>query len=161
MVSMKSALTFLALASSILASPIAAEQGTPDLVTRADIGDKSSAVGAIGDVVNKAVQLVQGMIDKDIERRQAFTQKVAKDVADQFPGHSVIVCNVGYSLSGAGEQLVYSTSYNAKVGSDVTFDVIVFKSPKVFDRQGDGGFENWAFYVDSSCNENGGHVECL
>lgn len=33
----------------------------------ADIGDKSSAVGAIGDVVNKVVQLIQGMIDDDIK----------------------------------------------------------------------------------------------
>ncbi|KAF4308830.1 hypothetical protein GTA08_BOTSDO11860 [Botryosphaeria dothidea] len=165
MVRLSSALAFLAMGTSILANPIAAKpgnfEGSPDLVTRADIGDKSSAVGAIGDVVNKVVKLVQGMIDKDIERRQAFTQKVAREVADKFPGQSVIVCNVGYSLTGSGDQLVYSTSYNAKVGSDVTFDVIVFKSPKTFDRQGDGGYENWAFYVDSSCTENGGHVECL
>ncbi|KAF9701448.1 hypothetical protein EKO04_000864 [Ascochyta lentis] len=158
MVKITSALSLLTMAASVMANPIAVEQ---NLVARADIGDKSSAVAAIGDVVNKVVQLVQGMVNKDLERRRTFTQTTAKDVAAQFPGHSVIVCNVGYSLTGSGEQLVYSTSYNAKVGSDVTFDVIVFKSPKTFDRQGNGGYENWAFYVDGSCNENGGHVECL
>ncbi|RYN17924.1 hypothetical protein AA0115_g11564 [Alternaria tenuissima] len=158
MVRITSALAFLAMGTSIMANPVASEQ---NLVARADLGDKTSAAGAIADVVDKVVQLVQGMIDDDLARRRTFTQNTAKDVAAQFPGHSVIVCNVGYSLSGSGDQLVYSTSYNAKVGSDVTFDVIVFKSPKTFDRRGDGGYENWAFYVDASCNENGGHVECL
>ncbi|RYN70872.1 hypothetical protein AA0117_g10088 [Alternaria alternata] len=158
MVRITSAFAFLAMGTSIMANPVASEQ---NLVARADLGDKTSAAGAVADVVNKVVQLVQGMIDDDLARRRTFTQNTAKDVAAQFPGHSVIVCNVGYSLSGSGDQLVYSTSYNAKVGSDVTFDVIVFKSPKIFDRRGDGGYENWAFYVDASCNENGGHVECL
>ena len=59
-----------------------------------------------------------------------------------------------------------------------SFDVVVFKAPKTFDRNGDGGYENvsftivdiegallinvvqWAWNVPSSCTENGGHIEC-
>lgn len=90
MVCFKTITGVLACASSITASPVVAERisgGAADvalvprydspspvskspLLTRrdsADIGDKSSAVGAIGDVVNKVVQLVQGMIDDDIK----------------------------------------------------------------------------------------------
>ncbi|KAF2085435.1 hypothetical protein K490DRAFT_58822 [Saccharata proteae CBS 121410] len=160
MVRFTSIIAFLAMGTSILASPIAVEQTTSDLVARADINNKGSAVNAIGTIVNQTVTLVQQMVDEDIERRKEFTQKVSADVTAEFPGQSVIVCNVGYSLTGDGDQLVYSTSYNAKVGSDVTFDVIVFKSPKDFVRNGDGGFQNWAYNVDASCNEDGGHISC-
>ncbi|KAF2086393.1 hypothetical protein K490DRAFT_66582 [Saccharata proteae CBS 121410] len=166
MVRFTSIIAFLAMGTSILASPIAAEDGnviastTSDLVPRADIGDRASAVEAIAGVVDKAVKLVQQMVDKDIQRRQAFTQRVVADVSAQFPGQSVVVCNVGYSLTGSGQQLVYSTSYNAKIGSDVTFDVIVFKSPKDFVRHGDGGYQNWAYMIQSNCGASGAHIWC-
>ncbi|KNG52736.1 ectomycorrhiza-regulated small secreted protein [Stemphylium lycopersici] len=164
MVRIASALSFLAMGASIMAGPVVVDSAASEqnMVARADIGDKSSAVGAIADIVVKVINLVEG-IKGDIEKRKAFTQNTAKDVAAKFPGQNVIVCNVGYSLSGAGDQLVYSTSYDAKIGADVTmvsFDVIVFKDPKTFDRQGDGGFQNWAYYLVSGCNVDGGHIEC-
>ena len=57
----------------------------------------------------------------ELQRRQAFTQKVAAETAAKFPGQGVVVCNVGYKLSGPGDYVVYDTKYNAKIGSDVTY----------------------------------------
>lgn len=100
--------------------------------------------------MNKVVQLVQGLVDADIARRQRFTQETVSAVWTQFgaSGKSVVMSNVGYSLSCTPDVL-YSTSYNAKVGSNVSFDVLVFGAGCAFTLKGDGGFEN----VSSFCGE--------
>ncbi|KNG44613.1 hypothetical protein TW65_08538 [Stemphylium lycopersici] len=138
MVRITSVLAFLAMGASTMASP------TPDqnLVARADIGDKASAGAAVADVVGKVYHLVQDMIDDDIKRRQFFTQKVVQDVHAEFPNYNIVVCNVGYKLGGSGDSLIHKTSYKAKIGSNVSFDVIIFKGPNTFRRWGDGGYEN-------------------
>jgi len=77
-----------------------------------------------------------------LQRRKAFTQQVAREVHTRLPGYNVVVCNVGYSLTGSGFQRVSGTSFKAKFGANVSFDVIIFNSPKTFVRRGDGGFQN-------------------
>jgi hypothetical protein len=49
--------------------------------------------------------------------------------------------NVGYSLTCAPEVLE-KTSYKAKVGSNVSFDVLIFGAGCTFTLNGDGGFQN-------------------
>ncbi|KAG4412714.1 hypothetical protein IFR04_014145 [Cadophora malorum] len=124
-----------------------------------DVGGKADAAGAVADVVNKVVQLVQGLVDDDIKRRQRFTQETVASVSAQFPGQSVIMSNVGYTLSCTPEVLS-STSYNAKVGSNVSFDVLVFGSGCTFSLEGDGGFENWAYIIQSACKADGKTITC-
>lgn len=51
------------------------------------------------------------------QRRQAFTQNTAARTQAALGGN-VVVSNVGYTLDSADKQ-VFSTEYNAKVGSDV------------------------------------------
>ncbi|PVH78488.1 hypothetical protein DL98DRAFT_573091 [Cadophora sp. DSE1049] len=124
-----------------------------------DVGGKADAAGAVADVVNKVVQLVQGLIDGDIKRRQRFTQETVGAVSAQFPGKTVVMSNVGYTLSCTPDVLS-STSYNAKVGSNVSFDVLVFGTGCTFNLEGDGGFENWAYIRQSSCTANGKTITC-
>lgn len=52
--------------------------------------------------------------------------------------------NVGYSIS-CTPTVVQGTSYKAKVGSNVSFDVLIFGSGCTFTLEGDGGFENVSF----------------
>lgn len=49
--------------------------------------------------------------------------------------------NVGYTLTGTPDVL-QKTSYKAKVGSNVSYDVLVFGTGHTFTLNGDGGFEN-------------------
>lgn len=58
------------------------------------------------------------MVDGDIKKRQSFTQNTAARSRAET-GLNVVVSNVGYKLDAANKTVV-STSYNAKVGSDVT-----------------------------------------
>ncbi|KAH8666043.1 hypothetical protein BGZ60DRAFT_61017 [Tricladium varicosporioides] len=98
-------------------------------------------------VLDKVGSLIQGMIDSDIKRRIQLTQQVVGTLAIEFPGKNIILSNVGYTFTGtplAKSNIVY----NAKVGSDVTFDVIVFNSG-TFTFQGDGGFQN----VSATCTD--------
>jgi NADH dehydrogenase FAD-containing subunit len=80
------------------------------------------------------------------QRRQRFTQETVSAVSIQFPGKTVVMSNVGYSLSCTPD-VKSSTSYNAKVGSNVSYDVLVFGSGCTFVLKGDGGFENVSYYI--------------
>ncbi|KAK0102198.1 hypothetical protein ONS95_001007 [Cadophora gregata] len=124
-----------------------------------DVGGKVDAAGAVADVVNKVVQLVQGLVDDDIKRRQRFTQETVASVINQFPTKNVVMSNVGYSISCTPD-VVSSTSYKAKVGSNVSYDVLVFGSGCTFELQGDGGFENWAYIRQASCTGTGKSFTC-
>lgn len=86
--------------------------------TDSDVGGKADAASAVAGVVNQVVQLIQGMVDDDIKRRQAFTQNTAARTQAALGGN-VIVSNVGYALDSTNSK-TFSTSYNAKIGSDVT-----------------------------------------
>ncbi|KAG9230518.1 hypothetical protein BJ875DRAFT_444941 [Amylocarpus encephaloides] len=125
-----------------------------------DVGGKADAAGAVANVINKAVQLVQGMVDNDIKRRQAFTQETVAAVSAAFSGQPVITSNVGYSITGTAPVTVQETSYNAKVGSNVSFDVIILSSGSFFTLEGDGGFENWAYIIPSTCSRSGKTITC-
>ncbi|KAH6682631.1 hypothetical protein B0J14DRAFT_672993 [Halenospora varia] len=124
-----------------------------------DIGGKADAAGAVADVINKVVQLVQGLVDADIKRRQRFTQETVSAVSVQFPGMSVVMSNVGYTITGT-PLTVQKTSYKAKVGSNVSYDVLVFGAGSTFTLNGDGGFENWAYVTRSPCKANGKTITC-
>ncbi|KAH7317874.1 hypothetical protein BKA65DRAFT_557282 [Rhexocercosporidium sp. MPI-PUGE-AT-0058] len=122
-------------------------------------GGKADAAGAIADVIDKVVDLIQKLVDGDLERRRRFTQETVSSVSGQFPGKTVVMSNVGYTLSCTPDALS-STSYKAKVGSNVSYDVLVFGAGCTFDLQGDGGFENWAFIKQAACTANGKVITC-
>ncbi|RDW74942.1 hypothetical protein BP6252_06084 [Coleophoma cylindrospora] len=124
-----------------------------------DVGGKADAAGAVADVLNKVVALVQGLIDGDTVRRQRFTQETVAAVKSQFPGKAVVMCNVGYTTTGTID-VVQKTSYKAKVGSNVSFDVLVFGKGVTFTRNGDGGFQNWAYNLIAGCTANGANLVC-
>lgn len=52
-----------------------------------------------------------------------------------------MMSNVGYTFTGTVD-VKQTTSYKAKVGSNVSYDVLVFGAGGTFTLQGDGGFEN-------------------
>ncbi len=139
-----------------------------------DVGGKADAAGAVAEVIGKVVDLIQGLIDGDtavsfpsewlmiscwenLQRRQRFTQETVSAVSVQFPGRSVVMSNVGYSLTCTPE-VIQHTSYKAKVGSNVrwvviqiyfdldwwkdSYDVLIFGSGCTFTLKGDGGFQN-------------------
>lgn len=58
-----------------------------------------------------------------------------------FPGKNIVMANVGYGFTGK-TITVQRAIYDAKVGSDVTFDVLVFDAGNTFTLKGDGGFQN-------------------
>ncbi|KAH8774978.1 hypothetical protein F5882DRAFT_464666 [Hyaloscypha sp. PMI_1271] len=124
-----------------------------------DIGGKADAVGAVADVISKVVDLIQGLIDGDTVRRQRFTQETVSAVSVEFPGRSVVMSNVGYSLTCTPE-VIQHTSYKAKVGSNVSYDVLIFGSGCTFTLKGDGGFQNWAYILKSGCTANGKILTC-
>ncbi|KAK0111666.1 hypothetical protein ONS95_002011 [Cadophora gregata] len=124
-----------------------------------DIGGSADAVGAVAEVVQKVVRLIQGLVDGDIKRRQRFTQETVTAVYKKFPTKTVVMSNVGYSLS-CQPTVVQRTSYKAKVGSNVSYDVLVFGKGCTFTLKGDGGFENWAYIRQSSCRANGKTITC-
>ncbi|XP_014558636.1 hypothetical protein COCVIDRAFT_24839 [Bipolaris victoriae FI3] len=174
MVQIASLFTLLAVGSSVFATPMvnidtmSVEQGlalraTNDLpnVARSPAGGAAAAVIApvVIDIATRVVKMIDSIRD-DIERRKQFTQRVVADVHARYPGFNVVVCNVGYKLEGSGYQNVVSTKYHAAVGTDVTFDVVLFSSPKTFTRQGDGGFQNWAYLVGKQCHTDGGFIDC-
>ncbi|KZL82340.1 hypothetical protein CI238_12173, partial [Colletotrichum incanum] len=117
-------------------------------------GNSGELASAILTIVSQVNNLIPGLIQGDLANRRVFTQRVAAAVSQQNPGLSVVVCNVGYSVTGNPAQSVTSVSYNAKVGSNVSFDVVVFRKGSTFTRRGDGGFENWA-YIVPGCQANG------
>lgn len=99
-------------------------------------------------LVSAAITSVKDAQKADIASRQKFTQEVAASVYAQFGNKAVVVCNVGYSMTPAAES-VTSTNYGAKLGSDVTFDVVVFTTG-TFVRKGNGGYENWAYQMPAA-----------
>lgn len=119
------------------------EYATTTVSLDATVGDGADVADAVGTVITKVVDYVQGLIDGDIARRQKFTQRVVAEVRAQFPGYNVVMSNVGYSFTGTTISKS-STSYNAKVGSNVSYDVLTFTSG-TFTLEGDGGFENVSF----------------
>ncbi|KAJ6201660.1 hypothetical protein J3E72DRAFT_370626 [Bipolaris maydis] len=174
MVQIASLFTLLAVGTSVFATPmvnvdtISVEQGLAlrapselHNVARSPAG--GAAVAAIApviiDIATRVVEMIDNIRD-DVERRKQFTQRVVSDVHARYPGFNVVVCNVGYKLEGPGYQNVVSTKYRAAVGADVTYDVVLFSSPKTFTRQGDGGFQNWAYLVGKQCRTNGGFIDC-
>lgn len=121
---------------------------------------KADAASTVLGVINQAVQLVQGLIDKDIavslwkfpnlhlkswhyfsQRRQRFTQETVSALAAAFPTATIVMSNVGYDLVGT-PIVKQETSYKAKVGSNVSYDVLVIGAGQSFTLKGDGGFEN-------------------
>ncbi|EUC41348.1 hypothetical protein COCMIDRAFT_8915 [Bipolaris oryzae ATCC 44560] len=175
MVQITSLFTLFAMGASVFAIPmvnvdtISVEQGlalhatNDNVVNVARSPAAGAAVAAIApvviDIATRVVQMIDSIRD-DIERRKQFTQRVVSEVHARYPGFNVVVCNVGYKLEGSGYQNVVSTKYRAAVGADVTFDVVLFSSPKTFTRQGDGGFQNWAYLVGKQCRTNGGFIDC-
>ncbi|USP81367.1 cytochrome P450 [Curvularia clavata] len=187
MVRISSLFAFLSMGTSVLATaavvandvapgweaspPVVAEGGS-DLVLRAvedgrvpgsiietSLAEKAGIAGAINGIVEKILVLIE-KIENDIERRKQFTQDVVRNTHAQFPGFNIVVCNVGYSLAGPGFSSVTSVTYKAQIGTPVTFDVVLFSSPKTFVRRGDGGFQNWAYMIGSHCTANGGTLNC-
>ncbi|KAH8897718.1 hypothetical protein GQ53DRAFT_817996 [Thozetella sp. PMI_491] len=130
------------------------------------VGGGADIAGAVADIIGKVTNLIQGLIDDDTKRRQAFTQNTVARVR-QATGQNVVMSNVGYNFQGTFTSRT-STKYKAKVGSDVSFDVITFKSG-TFDLKGDGGFQNasfsslyWAYIVDGTCTADAKakHISC-
>ncbi|KAG7142346.1 hypothetical protein HYQ46_007646 [Verticillium longisporum] len=91
--------------------------------------------------------------------RRKFTQDVAARTAAAFPGRGVVVCNVGFKTTGTVVQQT-TVRYNAKLGTTVTFEVVVLGAGASFTRQGDGGFENWAYSIPGSCRVNRETISC-
>ncbi|KAL2065296.1 hypothetical protein VTL71DRAFT_2965 [Oculimacula yallundae] len=125
----------------------------------APVRGSADAAGTIGDIVIKVTDFVQKLVDKDLERRRRFTQETTASVAAAFPGQGVIMSNVGYDLS-CTPPVLYSTKYKAKVGRDVSYDVLIVEKGCTFTLKGDGGFENWAFVPAGTCKGNGKTVTC-
>ncbi|KAF6824763.1 hypothetical protein CMUS01_10095 [Colletotrichum musicola] len=121
------------------------------------LGSKADAASAVADVLSKVVKLVQGLVDDDFWRRQAFTQNTVAQVR-QRTKNNVIMSKVGYDFKGTFIDRT-STKYKVKVSADVSFDVIQFKTGS-FTLKGDGGFQNWAYVVDGTCTTNGRNVDC-
>jgi hypothetical protein len=94
----------------------------------------------LGVVINTA-RIVNALKTGDKERRQAFTQRLARDAFAIANGNAVIVCNTFFETTGS--VLSRSTQrYDAALGADVTFEVVVLGRGGTFNRIGDGGFEN-------------------
>ncbi|KAM0282980.1 hypothetical protein ACHAQH_002791 [Verticillium albo-atrum] len=119
----------------------------------------ASATRAVLGIASKINLLIEQTIEKDLEGRRKFTQEVARDTAAAFPGHGVVVCNMGFGTTGtiAHQQTV---RYNAKLGTTVTFEVVVLAPGATFTLRGDGGFENWAWSIPNTCTHKGGHIAC-
>lgn len=98
------------------------------------------AQSLLGIVVNTG-RIVNALRLGDIAARQQFTQRVAREAFGRSGGRAVIVCNVGFATTGN----IFSRTtqrYDANLGADVTFEVVVLERGASFTRQGDGGFEN-------------------
>ncbi|KAG7127996.1 hypothetical protein HYQ45_012197 [Verticillium longisporum] len=137
--------------------------------------NKGSAATAILGIAEKINLLIQQTIDKDLEvcllsiylphllipswGRRKFTQDVAARTAAAFPGRGVVVCNVGFKTTGTVVQQT-TVRYDAKLGTTVTFEVVVLGAGASFTRQGDGGFENWAYSIPGSCRANRQTISC-
>ncbi|KAL9949697.1 hypothetical protein D7B24_006773 [Verticillium nonalfalfae] len=121
--------------------------------------NKGSAATAILGIAEKINLLIQQTIDKDLEGRRKFTQDVAARTAAAFPGRGVVVCNVGFKTTGTVVQQT-TVRYDAKLGTTVTFEVVVLGAGASFTRQGDGGFENWAYSIPGSCRINRETISC-
>ena len=111
-------------------------------------------------IIDKVTAIVQNMIDGDTTRRQSFTQQVVGSAAIQFPNKKIVMSNVGYSFEGT-TITTQRAVYDAKVGSNVDFDVFVFDKA-TFTLKGDGGFQNWC-YQAPGCTVSGGGaiIQCL
>ncbi|KAF3359865.1 hypothetical protein VdG1_05074 [Verticillium dahliae VDG1] len=140
------AAAFLAFASVGMTSPVPI---TGDI----SVGDTNPLIAAR--IAEKINLLIQQTIDKDLE----FTQDVAARTAAAFPGRGVVVCNVGFKTTGTVVQQT-TVRYDAKLGTTVTFEVVVLGAGASFTRQGDGGFENWAYSIPGSCRANRQTISC-
>lgn len=94
------------------------------------------------------------MIDSDVNRRIYYTQQVVGSAVIQFPGKNIVMANVGYEFTGT-PITIQRAVYDAKVGSNVDFDVLIFETG-TFTLEGDGGFQNWAYNIADSCTVSGG-----
>ena len=99
--------------------------------------DLADAILTIASQVN---HLIQGMVNDDIRRRQRFTQEVVARLRQQWPMHSVVISNVGYTFSGTKVHTI-NTLCKTKIGKDVTYSVILWDHGS-FQLRGDGGFQN-------------------
>ncbi|KAH9204222.1 hypothetical protein DL95DRAFT_418426 [Leptodontidium sp. 2 PMI_412] len=92
-------------------------------------------------------------------KRERLTQETVARLITEFPDDKIVVCNVGFDFS-AGTILEQGTiSFNAKIGANVSFEVLRFRTGK-FVRRGDGGFANWAYSVFTDCIVDGATLDC-
>lgn len=68
-----------------------------------------------------------------------FTQQTVAQV-QQATGKNVVMSNVDYTFSGT-PITKSSIKYKAKIGADVSYDVLTFNNG-TFSLHGDGGFQN-------------------
>ncbi|KAL5330755.1 hypothetical protein ACEPPN_000276 [Leptodophora sp. 'Broadleaf-Isolate-01'] len=94
-----------------------------------------------------------------VEKRERLTQETVARLVTEFPDDNIVVCNVGFDFSDGTILEQGTISFNAKIGANVSFEVLRFRTGK-FVRRGDGGFANWAYSVFTDCIVEGATLDC-
>jgi len=130
----------------------------PVLEARQSPEEVVEIINGIIEIATKVDNIVQGIINADIKRRQQFTQQTVAGLRQRFPSTNFVMSNVGYSFTGK-EITKKQVFYHNHIGAKVSYDVIAFKHG-TFQLQGDGGFQNWAAIYDSTCKHHDKFIQC-
>ncbi|KAJ3511734.1 hypothetical protein NMY22_g15557 [Coprinellus aureogranulatus] len=109
--------------------------------------------------VLELVSTIVGQVNDDNEGRSEFTQKVVSEGHKKWPEYNWVICHTDHSTHFDGEQGKdwdhFHREYDIKIGGTIGYEVYWFRSG-TFERHGDGGYLNWAYYGNVKSTSNGG-----
>ncbi|KAF6742448.1 hypothetical protein DFP72DRAFT_938164 [Ephemerocybe angulata] len=110
-----------------------------------------------------AVLAIMHNLTKDDEGRRKFTQQTVQEGRKTWPEYNWVICHPKHTTKFDGTEGAewghLHHEYDLIIGGTIGYDIYWFTSGK-FERDGDGGFLNWAYFGDViSTSNNGATVE--
>ncbi|TEB23175.1 hypothetical protein FA13DRAFT_1740316 [Coprinellus micaceus] len=94
--------------------------------------------------IKKIIDVIKGKIEKDKARRSQFTSDFIKDAMAKYRGWNWVICHTKHKTDFKGENHHRHEEFKVSFGKTIGYEIYWFKAG-TFERQGDGGYLNWAY----------------
>jgi hypothetical protein len=136
-----------------LRKPIAAilmlSMATTTLGSVAQSASANPVVGGIATAASAVANVVMQLKEDDKTKRAEFTQRTVAELSRKYPNYNFVITRHKQSKA-TGKSVVHKHVEMKQTVGTVGYEI--FAAPKgkrfVFERNGDGGFLNWAYRGD-------------